>query len=369
MIALTPRSLTLCLPLASLLAACATAPVAPSAVAPVALAPRGVALPPAPARLDARVMALALEGHGRWVDAPRYGPAWIPDASRDRSFAPYVTRGRWVASDAGWFWRSDDAWGAVTFHYGRWTQVDDAWAWVPGASFAPAWVEWRAGGGWIGWSPSAPAGDVERAPFVYVAADALAGEGLSSRVVQGAAAVSLFALTPSASPPAIAATRPLDDVWRASLPGPFDAALSVDGEIAARITLPDAPAARADDPPPRSRVVGTSYEVARATVTPMQRSSGPLTGYAPVHMPPPVESWPAPGTFRFGAPLRTASSSTSSTTPASPYEITAITPTFSGSATPPAAPVQTVGVTGGVGLSAPPPSSSSGVSGSPVMVP
>lgn len=368
MIALTSRSLTLSLSFASLLVACAAAPVAPPVVGHTAFSPRGGALPPIPARLDARVMALALEGRGRWVDAPRYGPAWIPDASRDRSFAPYVTRGRWVASDAGWFWRSDDAWGAVTFHYGRWTQLDGAWAWVPGAAFAPAWVEWRAGGGWIGWSPSAPVGDIERSPFVYVAADALSGEGLSSRAVQGAAAVSLFALTSSPSP-VIVATRPIDEVWRASLPGPFDAALSLDGEVVARLSLPDAPSARSDDDAPSiSRVVGRSFEVARAAIAPTRRSSSRITEYAPVHMPPPVESWPSPGTFRFGAPLRSASTTTASATAAAPREITAITPSFSGSATPPAAPVQTATLTGGGGLSAPPPSSS-GASGSPVMVP
>ncbi len=364
------RSRPLSLSLVSLLTACATAPVAPATpvIHSAALAPRGGARSPAPTRLDARDMVLALEGHGRWIDTARYGPAWVPDASRDRSFAPYVTRGRWVASDAGWFWRSDDAWGAVTFHYGRWTLLDDAWTWVPGAAFAPAWVEWRSGDGWVGWSPIPPAGDLDRSPFAYASANALAGDGLAGRAIVGAAAVSLYTRTQPSPAPAVAASRPLDEVWRASSPDLADTTLSNDGAVVARLVLPDTPSARIDAESTRSSpALGRSYEVARAAIAPRPRSSVRIAEYAPVHMPPPVESWPAPGSFRFGAPLRAASAETVPTMGAAPYQIIGITPTFSGASTPPAAPVQSFVATGAIGLSAPPPTPSSGVTGSPIV--
>ena len=30
------------------------------------------------------------------------------------------------------------------------------WVWVPGVEWAPAWVTWRVGGGYIGWAPLPP---------------------------------------------------------------------------------------------------------------------------------------------------------------------------------------------------------------------
>lgn len=32
------------------------------------------------------------------------------------------------------------------------------WVWVPGVEWAPAWVSWRVGGGYIGWAPLPPHG-------------------------------------------------------------------------------------------------------------------------------------------------------------------------------------------------------------------
>jgi hypothetical protein len=370
-----PSKLTASLTVAvTLCAACATGATAQrSALRPnnAPPPPQGVSLSPSPDVLDARTMAAALEGHGRWTETPRFGPVWIPDAASGPSFTPYLQGGRWVATEGAWFWRADEAWGAVTHHYGRWTSVEGAWAWVPGSTFAPAWVEWRSGGGWIGWSPRAPDGDEARSPFVYTAADALAGDGLASRAVQGAAAVSLFALTPDLSAPASRGGRTLAEVWRSALPGPLDGRLSVDGEVAARLQLQGVPSVRAEaETLTRSRLIGRSYDVARAVIAPLPRSSRPANGYAPVHMPPPVEAWPVAGSFRFGAPLRGVSSGVGATRGAATPEFTAITPTFSG--TPSAAPSQTFETTsvgGGVGLSAPPAVTSTPVADSPTAAP
>jgi hypothetical protein len=48
-------------------------------------------------------------------------------------------------------------WGWAPFHYGRWFLHDDyGWLWVPGTEWAPAWVDWRHGDGWVGWAPLPP---------------------------------------------------------------------------------------------------------------------------------------------------------------------------------------------------------------------
>lgn len=156
---------------------------------PVARASLGEVAAP----LSAQQVARALDGFGEWVDAPTYGRVWIPRVAQ--GFVPYGTDGRWVVSDAGWYWQSSLPWGAVTFHYGRWVQLDARWAWVPGSQFAPAWVDWRVGGAWVAWAPRAPRNAGWSAPFAFCpSAQALDGN-VWQRVVTGAVAASLFPRT------------------------------------------------------------------------------------------------------------------------------------------------------------------------------
>jgi hypothetical protein len=69
---------------------------------------------------------------------------------------PY-TWGQWVATDLGWTWISYWPWGWAPFHYGRWTYHPPyGWVWIPGTVWAPAWVAWRSGHGWVGWAPLPP---------------------------------------------------------------------------------------------------------------------------------------------------------------------------------------------------------------------
>jgi hypothetical protein len=52
---------------------------------------------------------------------------------------------------------SDYEWGDVPYHYGTW--FDDprfGWVWVPGYTWAPAWVVFRTGPDYIGWAPVSP---------------------------------------------------------------------------------------------------------------------------------------------------------------------------------------------------------------------
>ncbi|MEO6850333.1 MAG: DUF6600 domain-containing protein, partial [Mucilaginibacter sp.] len=96
-----------------------------------------------------------LQPYGTWVSDPEYGNVWIPDA--EEGFRPYATQGHWVVTDYGNTWVSDYPWGWATFHYGRW-KYDDyyGWEWIPGHTWAPAWVSWRHGGGYYGWAPLMP---------------------------------------------------------------------------------------------------------------------------------------------------------------------------------------------------------------------
>jgi len=64
-----------------------------------------------------------LEPYGVWRETSSYGYVWQPQgAERSRSWRPY-TNGRWVYTDAGWTWISEEPFGWATYHYGRWARV------------------------------------------------------------------------------------------------------------------------------------------------------------------------------------------------------------------------------------------------------
>jgi hypothetical protein len=76
----------------------------------------------------------------------------------DADWSPY-SNGYWQRTDAGWYWASDEPWGWATYHYGRWDSSPQyGWYWVPQTQWAPAWVSWREGGGYVGWAPLGPSG-------------------------------------------------------------------------------------------------------------------------------------------------------------------------------------------------------------------
>lgn len=96
-----------------------------------------------------------LAAHGVWVNVGSYGRCWRP-ARVAVGWRPYC-HGRWVWTDCGWYWESDEPWAWACYHYGYWV-FDSAygWIWIPGIEWAPAWVSWRIGGGYIGWAPLYP---------------------------------------------------------------------------------------------------------------------------------------------------------------------------------------------------------------------
>jgi hypothetical protein len=98
----------------------------------------------------------SLSPYGSWFETPDYGYVWQPVVVRDLSWRPY-TRGRWVCTNRGWTWISDEPFGWATYHYGRWALCRGyGWIWVPGSEWAPSWVSWRYSGTHIGWAPLPP---------------------------------------------------------------------------------------------------------------------------------------------------------------------------------------------------------------------
>ena len=103
-----------------------------------------------------------LSPYGEWVYVEGYGNVWRPyDGVVGPGFRPYATHGRWIYTDYGWSFSSDFHWGWATFHYGRWFHEPAyGWVWLPGTVWAPAWVSWRYGNGYVGWAPLGPSGVV-----------------------------------------------------------------------------------------------------------------------------------------------------------------------------------------------------------------
>ncbi|HEX5218704.1 MAG TPA: DUF6600 domain-containing protein [Verrucomicrobiae bacterium] len=134
-------------------------PPPPVVVAPPAQPPVVVVPPAAPAPVVViqaeRDFYEPLSPYGRWVVVPGYGYSWVP-ARVETDWRPY-SDGYWQRTDAGWYWVSEEPWGWATYHYGRWDwHAQFGWFWVPQTQWAPAWVAWREGGGYVGWAPLRP---------------------------------------------------------------------------------------------------------------------------------------------------------------------------------------------------------------------
>jgi hypothetical protein len=104
---------------------------------------------------DATYFQNDLQPYGNWVVSAQFGDCFRPSGVAV-DWRPY-SYGHWVYTDQGWLWASDEPFGWATYHYGRWYQDPSyGWIWVPGRTWAPAWVAWRHGGGCAGWAPLPP---------------------------------------------------------------------------------------------------------------------------------------------------------------------------------------------------------------------
>jgi len=142
--------------LAGVLSVAATAqPPAPALMQPALNAAIAVGVGVAGRNVGVDFFYSNLAPYGYWVDRPSYGWVFVPRHIRHH-WRPY-SYGRWVYSDYGWTWASDEPYGWATYHYGRWyCDPDYGWGWVPGYDWGPAWVDWRYGGGYVGWAPLPP---------------------------------------------------------------------------------------------------------------------------------------------------------------------------------------------------------------------
>ena len=119
----------------------------PSPIKPLASA--------SPAEMASRFFYEALRPYGEWLEVGQFGRCWRPAGVGDR-WAPY-TMGSWAYSRFGWTWVSEEDFGGIVYHYGRWARVDGAgWCWVPDLEWAASWVSWRYGTELVGWAPLPP---------------------------------------------------------------------------------------------------------------------------------------------------------------------------------------------------------------------
>ncbi len=117
----------------------------------------GTVVPPAGAAIQVSVDFFHdhLQSHGDWREVGDYGYCWQP-RDVDRDWRPY-SDGRWIYTDAGWTWDSDEPYSWAVYHYGRWARVARVgWVWVPGTEWGPAWVSWRRSPRHVGWAPLPP---------------------------------------------------------------------------------------------------------------------------------------------------------------------------------------------------------------------
>ncbi|MBI5502496.1 MAG: hypothetical protein HY907_19790 [Deltaproteobacteria bacterium] len=106
-----------------------------------------------------RELADVVNPYGYWIDGTAAGRVWRPKESLvGPDFVPYLSGGWWTETPLGRQFGSIWPFGRVVFHYGRWF-VDDnfGWVWSPGDDWSSAWVDWRGGEEFVGWSPSPPA--------------------------------------------------------------------------------------------------------------------------------------------------------------------------------------------------------------------
>src|SRR5207237_4441539 len=103
-----------------------------------------------------------LTPYGKWITTPEYGTVFVPSGVSP-GWRPYYY-GRWVLTDWGWTWVSEEPFGWATYHYGRWWYGPAGWFWIPGRVWGPAWVSWRWNAGYVAWVPMAPRGYVGWAP-------------------------------------------------------------------------------------------------------------------------------------------------------------------------------------------------------------
>ncbi len=104
-----------------------------------------------------RTFYSSLQPYGHWLNIHGGLLVWKP-ISPHPYWRPYID-GYWLWTKWGWYWVSNEPFGWIVYHYGRW-HFDQfyGWIWIPDNEWAPAWVEWRYSDFYIGWAPLPPVG-------------------------------------------------------------------------------------------------------------------------------------------------------------------------------------------------------------------
>ena len=112
----------------------------------------GIAVSVSAAQLpyELRPYAPTLDRHGRWDYVAPHGYVWFPSVGA--AWRPYYD-GSWAFTHYGWTWHGRDRWAWPTHHYGRWGYTGSFWYWIPASVWAPAWVTWSVGAGYVSWAP------------------------------------------------------------------------------------------------------------------------------------------------------------------------------------------------------------------------
>jgi len=100
---------------------------------------------------DLRMYGSTFDQYGSWQYASPYGYVWYPAVAPD--WRPYYY-GSWSPIRSyGWTWIGLDPWAWPTHHYGRWGYARNTWFWIPGRSWAAAWVSWSFADDFVSWCP------------------------------------------------------------------------------------------------------------------------------------------------------------------------------------------------------------------------
>ena len=115
----------------------------------------GQAAGPPPGQADFQTFHDALAPYGSWISTADYGWVWTP-GGMPQGWRPY-TMGQWEWTAYGWTWVGQEPWAWGPYHYGRWISLEGlGWSWIPGYEWGPAWVSWRYGPSYVGWTPLYP---------------------------------------------------------------------------------------------------------------------------------------------------------------------------------------------------------------------
>jgi hypothetical protein len=100
---------------------------------------------------DLQTYGGTFDRYGSWQNEPAYGSVWYPAVAAD--WRPYYY-GAWSPVPSyGWTWIGADPWSYPTHHYGRWGYARRGWFWIPGRTWAPAWVSWGSAPDYVSWCP------------------------------------------------------------------------------------------------------------------------------------------------------------------------------------------------------------------------